>query len=68
MLGKLSKYSFLLFILSILFVFIFYEPQDKEAGNVLLVSFFFLFVSVLSFLGYILNQPFVVRIDDSDRK
>ena len=68
MLGKMSKYSFILFILSVLFNFIFFEPQDKEAGKVFLVSFFFLFVSVLSFLGYILNQPFVVRIDDSDRK
>lgn len=63
MLGKLSKYSFLLALISG-YTTLFFDLGVKG----ILVAFFCLLVSVLSFLGWLIDGPIVVVVkDDKDR-
>ncbi len=69
MLGKLSKFFLYLFLLGWIAGCIFnelgYIDYRNKATIVFVVSGM---IMIITFFGHILNQPFVVRIDDSDRK
>lgn len=61
MLGKMAKYFFILYLVGVAVLVI------SEDMRVLYFCFFCFLFSFISFVGWVLNQPFVVRIDKSDR-